>query len=395
MSLDALEARIVAGEAVVAGVLSGTSGDGIDVALVRLPPRPATGPWPAPELAAFAIEPFPAELAARVRSVLDGRPSGLRETALLHRDLGLAFGDAVARVARRAGLRPDLVGSHGQTVWHHDGLEPSGPATLQLGDGDFVAERAGCTTVSDFRQRDVAAGGEGAPLSVLADGWLFASEPRPLAVLNLGGMANLSLLDDDGERGFDTGPCGSLLDGLARRLLDLPFDPDGSHAARGTARPALVEAILDHPYFARPAPKSTGRDTFGGEWVDAVLGRAEALGVDEPGDVLASAVEAVAAHVAAGFDAGFRPEARPARLLVAGGGARNRTLALALASRLACPVESSVVAGVDPDGREAMVFALLAVRCVLGLASTRAGATGAAPGRPLGKISPISAREGR
>lgn len=391
MPLAALTARIVTGEAVVAGVLSGTSGDGIDVALLRVPPRPDADPWPAPELAAFSIEPFPEHVAARLRSVLDGRPTGLRETALLHRDLGQAFGDAVADVARRAGVRPDLVGSHGQTVWHHDGQEPGGAATLQLGDGDFVAERAGCTTVSDFRQRDLAAGGEGAPLSVLADGWLFASAPRPLAVLNLGGMANLSLLDAGGARAFDTGPCGSLLDGLSRRLLDLPFDPDGARAARGTVRPALVEAILDHPFFARRPPKSTGRDTFGAEWVDGVLARAGGLGVVEPRDVLASAIEAVAGHVAAGFEAGFRP----ARLLVAGGGARNRTLLAALAARLPCPVESSSAAGVDPDGREAMVFALLAVRCVLGLASTRPGATGAASGRPLGKISPISAPHGR
>src|SRR4051794_9258656 len=143
--------------AIVAGVLSGTSADGIDVAITRM--REAADDVETPELIVFATLPFPDDVRARVRDVLDGTPCGLREAALLSRDLGRAFGRAARDLAHEHGVELDLVGSHGQTVWHHDGNEASGAATLQLGDGDFVAEEAGCTVVSDFRQRDVAAGG--------------------------------------------------------------------------------------------------------------------------------------------------------------------------------------------------------------------------------------------
>lgn len=377
--LARLAERVASGEAVVGGVLSGTSADGIDVGLARFVRR--GGALALSESLAFSTEPFPAELGARVREVLDGVPADLRTTALLHRDLGRAFGAAVAAVARRAGLAPELVGSHGQTVYHHDGREPSGAATLQLGDGDFVAEAAGCAVVSDFRQRDVAAGGGGAPLSAYADDLLFASAPRPLAVANLGGMANLSWIDGERVLAYDTGPAGALLDGLARRLLDRPFDAGGAAASAGRADPSLVRVWLAHPFFAEPPPKSTGRDTFGEAWIDACLagarGRAE--------DLLASAVELVAASVAGALR--WLPAAPP-RVWLAGGGVRNRALVSALERALPTGVDSSAAAGVDPDGREALVFAALAARWIAGEGVTRPGATGAARGRVLGKLSP-------
>src|SRR5688500_13287580 len=190
--------RLLSGDAVVAGVLSGTSGDGIDVALARFGRTGGNG-LGAPRLVAFATLPFPEGVGGRVRRVLDGEPVGLRESALLSRDLGRAFGRAARELADAQGLSLDLVASHGQTVWHHDGTEPSGPATLQLGDGDFVAEESGAATVSDFRQRDIAAGGEGAPISALADDAIFADVERPCAILNLGGMANVTLLEEGGD----------------------------------------------------------------------------------------------------------------------------------------------------------------------------------------------------
>ncbi|MGK0219433.1 MAG: anhydro-N-acetylmuramic acid kinase, partial [Planctomycetota bacterium] len=206
----------------VAGVLSGTSADGIDVALVEIAWSP--GRAEGARLVAFASEPFEPELAGRVRRVLDGEAIGLGETAYLHRDLGLAFGGAVARLGREQDWAPHIVGSHGQTVWHHDGEGGRGPASLQLGDGDFVAEAAGAGTVSDFRQADMAAGGDGAPLSAYADDLVFREAGLPLAVLNLGGMGNLSWLDGEKVLAFDTGPAGALLDGLARKLLGQPMD---------------------------------------------------------------------------------------------------------------------------------------------------------------------------
>jgi len=405
VTFSALATRLESGEALVAGVLSGTSADGIDVGLVRFsevtcnhPDAPSSSHpggggggtllrLGVPELVAFSIEPYPPELAARVRALLDGGPSDLRTSALLDRDLGRAFGSAARTVAERFGQRLDLVGSHGQTVWHHDGLEASGPATLQLGDGDFVAESAGCAVVSDFRQRDIAAGGGGAPLSALADDLIFAGVPRPAVILNLGGMANLTWLEapaGEPEVGlaFDVGPAGSLLDGIARRHLAAPLDEDGACAARGTPHAAWVAELLEHPFLSEAPPKSTGRDTFGEAWLDRILLRAGALGIRRSEDLLASAVEFVARSVAGALGSA------PTELVVAGGGARNRALLAALGARAGCPVVSSKDHGVEPDAREALVFAVLAARAVLGQPVTRRTATGAGPGRILGKLSP-------
>jgi anhydro-N-acetylmuramic acid kinase len=363
--------------AVVAGVLSGTSADGIDVVLARV--RTRAGALLPPETLAFDVEPLDEALRAAARGALD-----VRACALLSRDLGRAFGRAARRVADRHGVRLDLVASHGQTVWHHDGAEPSGPATLQLGDGDFVAEEAGSTVASDFRQRDVAAGGEGAPLSALADGLVFARAPRPTAILNLGGMANLTFLGtrEDDVLAFDTGPAGSLLDGLARKLLGRPFDPEGRSAAAGTAIPDLVAALGGHPFFTKNPPKSTGRESFGDAYVEDVLRRAGGARAE---DVLASAVRFVAESVVLAIERFARERADT--LLVAGGGVRNRALLAAIAASAPCRVATSDEAGVDPKAREALVFAVLGARCALGIPSTHEGATGARKGRVLGKLS--------
>ncbi len=379
MRLEELVRRLERGRAVVAGVLSGTSADGIDVVLTRLEAE-AGNP---PEALAFAVLPFEEELHTRVRALLDGRGATVRELALLDRDLGRAFGAAARQVADGAGLPLDLVGSHGQTIYHHDGREPSGPATLQLGDGDHVARAAGAFVASDFRQADVAAGGEGAPISALADALLFAALTRPAAVLNLGGMANLSLLGEGAEVGaFDVGPAGSLLDGLSRRLLDRPWDEGGAVARGGTVLPALLERLLAHPFLRAAPPKSTGRDTFGEPWIEELL--AAAPRGARPPELLATAVEFVACAVA---DA-LRRWSPPVReLVVAGGGARNLALVESLARRCGVPVGSSRAHGVDPDAREALVFAVLAARTARGIPSSSPAATGARRGAVLGKLS--------
>jgi len=387
--------RLERGEAVVAGVLSGTSADGIDVALVR---PGVAGPA---ELLAFATRPFPEALALELRALLEGDQGGrgpaTRAIALLHRDLGEAFGAATVDVARREGLVPDLVGSHGQTVFHHDGEPGARGASLQLGDGDRVARRVGAVTVSDFRAADLAAGGEGAPLSALVEEELFPAPgssaggpglPRPAAVLNLGGIGNVTLLRaGQSPVAFDTGPANTLLDGLARRCLGQACDLDGRAASRGRASEALVQEFLRHPFFDRRPPRSTGRDTFGAPWVAAFLGRGQALGLGAE-DLLASGVSLVAASVAEALRR-FLPE--PPRLLVlCGGGARNPALCAELERRTGLETHNSGRHGVDADAREALVFAHLAVRCVLGRSSTPgdgAGLTGAAPGAILGKIS--------
>lgn len=326
-----------------------------------------------------------------MRAALDGRErSGFRETALLSRDLGIAFGEAVRSLARREGVAVDLVGSHGLTVYHHDGAEPSGPASLQLGEGDFLAEATGgAAVVSDFRQRDLAAGGEGAPLSVLADDVVFAAAPRPAAILNLGGLANLSWLGEGAEPlAFDTGPASCLLDGLARRCLRRPFDEGGAAAAAAAPLPELLEIWRSHPFFELAPPKSTGRDTFGERWLDGLLASHRARAAS-PGELLATGVELVAGTIARGV-CEHLPEP-PETLWIAGGGVHNGALLAALERHLGPGVpRSSSQIGIDPDAREALVFAVLAVRAVLGEAVTRSSATGARGGRILGKITPPS-----
>ncbi|MEE2941214.1 MAG: anhydro-N-acetylmuramic acid kinase, partial [Planctomycetota bacterium] len=280
----------------VAGVLSGTSADGIDVAVAapRYRTRGGATRLVGLEQLAFTTEPFPDGLGERVQAALQRGPGRLGDVALLHRDLGRAFGAAARRVAAQAGAGPlDLVASHGQTVFHHDGAGPAGRATLQLGDGDEVAEAAGCGAVTDLRTRDVAAGGEGAPLVALVDDVLFRDAPRPLAVLNLGGIANWTVLADGDEpaRAFDAGPAGALLDGLARRLLSRPYDDGGRVALQGSLDAALLERLLDHPFLLAIPPKSTGRDTFDEAWIDGVLAAASHLA---DADILATAARFVA-----------------------------------------------------------------------------------------------------
>ncbi len=337
---------------VVAGVLSGTSGDGIDVGFAALQ-RNGSG---SPEPLGFATVPFDGDLGPRVRALLDGEVAPLDRWARLHLDLGRAFGQAVAQVAQDLDVSLDLVGSHGQTVWHFDGQGEAG--TWQWGEGHQVARYAGVPCVCDFRSAHVAAGGHGAPLAILGDRRLFAGVPMPAAVLNLGGMGNLSVWGRDPalDRAWDTGPAGAWLDGLARRLLGQPMDRDGACAAQGTARPAWVAWLLDHPFFAEDLPRSTGRDTFGEAYLDPFL-EVVAPGA-RPADLLASAVQAIALSVGQSLRRFGPPDLQ--EVWVAGGGVHNLALRSALQEELKLPVRSSAECGVDPDAREALLFACLA-----------------------------------
>jgi anhydro-N-acetylmuramic acid kinase len=387
---ERLAQKILAGECVVAGVLSGTSADGIDVVLFR--PRPVAGGQFEWNPIAFETLPFAVDLAAEVRHVLDGGAIDLARLAHLNRDLGEAFGRAIKQVADGCGETVDLVGSHGQTVWHHDGVGERGRASLQLGDGDFVAEVSGAAVVSDFRQRDLAAGGEGAPIGHLVDPWLFPKLPLPGAILNLGGFGNLTLLGDAGVlASFDTGPAGALLDGISRTCLGQEMDSGGEQAARGTCCEQLFAQWMGElePFLSTPPPRSTGRDSFGALWVQSLLQRANGT---PPCDLLATGVAVVAATVARSL-ADLTLCDLPTELVVAGGGARNPELLRAIAKATSLPVVSSACHGVAPDEREALVFGLLAVAHVLEIPlpvkndSVRTP-TGAKLGRLLGKLSP-------
>ncbi|HET6397787.1 MAG TPA: anhydro-N-acetylmuramic acid kinase, partial [Pseudoxanthomonas sp.] len=272
------------------------------------------------------------------------------------------------------------IGSHGQTVRHRPGGEA--PFTLQIGDGNVIAERSGIATVADFRRRDVAAGGHGAPLVPAFHAALLHSESEDRAVLNLGGIGNYTLLPRQGPvRGFDTGPANALLDAWCQRHTGAAFDADGAFAAGGTVDEALLARLLDEPWFALPPPKSTGREQFHLDWVQARL-----RGGESPADVQATLLELSAATAA---DALRAHQPRTARVLACGGGVRNPVLMRRLAARLpGVAVESTAAHGLDPDFVEAMAFAWLARQTLAGLPGNLPAVTGARGPRVLGVVHP-------
>lgn len=360
------------------GLLSGTSADAIDAALVRFEP--------AIELVAAASLPYPEPLRARVLAVSQRRePVALEEYAALDVEIGRVFADAANALIAQAGIGASdvrAIGSHGQTLWHAPRADV--PATLQAGDPNVVAERTGITTVADFRRRDVAAGGEGAPL-MPAFHEAFLRHPDEVRVaLNLGGIANVTVLAPGREViGFDTGPANALLDAWAQRHLGTAHDAEGNWSRDGSVQPDLLAAWLEDPYFSRPGPKSTGRDYFNAHWLAA---RTPAIEQRSPADVQATLVALTTASVASAVQR-VAPEA--ARVVVCGGGARNRALMQRLQLDLGgIALETSDVHGVPLDHVEAMGFAWLARETLEGRPGNRPSVTGARGARVLGAIYP-------
>lgn len=365
------------------GVMSGTSLDGIDVALVELEgaeERPTA--W---RLVAFRTEAYDSGMRDRIRGVIDA--GSAEALSGLDFELGARIGAAVRRTLEASSIPPDRVeaiGSHGQTVWHRP-PEPGRPgATLQLGQAAVIAEETSCLVVSDFRVRDMAAGGEGAPLTAYTD-WLLLRGPEARAIQNIGGMANVTALPAEGSetvpQAFDTGPGVALLDGAVERLTagSLSFDRDGELAARGTvSEPALAEWLSD-PFFDRSPPKSTGRERFSQPRLVQWLARHDDLSVE---DLAATLTELTARTIA---DAYRWIEFGLDACYLCGGGARNPALAGRLAQLLApLPVRNVGVLGVDADAREAVAFAILARQHALGFPANAPWATGASGPRVLG-----------
>jgi anhydro-N-acetylmuramic acid kinase len=338
----------------VVGLMSGTSLDGIDAAWLRTDGEAAIATGPA------ATTPYPEAFRERLRGVLGGS-APTDEIAAVARDLTLLHAEAVERLLAAEGPgRPDLVGFHGHTILH----QPEAGRTWQIGDGALLARRLGVPVVSDFRSADVAAGGQGAPLVPAFHAALAGGIERPLAVLNIGGVANVTWIGDT-LLAFDTGPGNALIDDWALRHTGRAIDQDGALAGAGTADRSAVARFLAHPYFAAPPPKSLDRDDFTG-LVPAGLGPA-----DGAATLVAITVEAVrraADHL----------PAPPRRWLVTGGGRRNPILMRALAAALDGPVDAVEAVGWDGDALEAQAFAYLAVRSVKGLPLTFPGTTGVA-----------------
>jgi anhydro-N-acetylmuramic acid kinase len=356
------------------GLISGTSADGIDVALVDF----SHGV----RLLYAATYPYAPELRAEVLALTQGDGTfELDQFGRLDVRLGEAFASAATDLLRSADIRITSVralGSHGQTMRHR----PDGPHpfTLQLADASVIAERTGILTVADFRRADVAAGGQGAPLLPVLHAALLAQPGEARAVLNLGGIANLTLLGSGGSvRGFDTGPANALLDAWCQRHTGTACDTGGALAASGHVDPILLAALLREPYFALPAPKSTGREYFHLRWLDAHLA-GHALSV---ADVQATLLALTAHSIAAALQA-HAPDTRT--VYACGGGVHNPALMRALKQALPCTLLSTAAAGVDPDFIEAMAFAWLARERLRGRAGNLPEVTGARGPRVLGAV---------
>lgn len=369
-----------------AGVMSGTSLDGVTAALARFE-EPTPGIFHAHFLGQRTI-PFGAQREAQVRTAL--ARGGPRELALLHADLGEWCAECVETLCDDAGVAAAslaFVASHGLTVWH----EPR-RSSLQLGNPAVIAERLGVAVVSDFRSRDVAAGGEGAPLVPRADRLLFAREDAPRALLNIGGIANFTVVPPRGDPAdvlaLDTGPGVMVIDACVRRLFPgRSYDQDGQIARSGRVLDDIVAGVLAQPYFAQPAPKSTGRELFGDRFTDGFIARCLEAGAS-PEDVVATATALTARAI--GVAARLIPPAlTPRDVLRSGGGARNPVLVAALEA--AWPgVEHQDFGAVffDGDAKEAVAFAFLGYLTWTERAGNEPGATGARGPRVLGSITP-------
>ena len=358
------------------GLISGTSVDAIDAVLVRFEPQRV-------QLLESHVATYPDALRARLLAAIrEPATFTVDEYGELDTWVGACFRDAALELLERAGARPSdvrAIGSHGQTVRHRPDAEHR--FTLQIGDPSTIATGTGIDTVADFRRADLALGGEAAPLVPPFHDWLFGGSGQARAILNLGGIANLTLLPARGQpvTGFDVGPANSLMDLWAERYLGKPYDDAGAWAASGTADNDLLEQMLADPWFELEPPKSTGFEYFNADW----LARHDP-GRLSPEDVQATLCELTSTSVARALDR-WAPDT--AEVFVCGGGARNRALLDSLARALpGKAVDTTSSVGLDPDWVEATAFAWLAARTLARRPGSLASVTGAARDSVLGGI---------
>jgi len=371
----------------VIGLISGTSADGIDAALCEIDGAP-------PHLNARIIRaqtiPYVPQLRERILAAM--RPTGADAHALCI--LNAAVGEAFAQAAHALDPQElDLIGSHGQTVWHQVEADGHVSATLQIGEASIIAERSGATVVSNLRARDVAAGGQGAPLVSYLD-WLLLRHPTDWrAVQNIGGIGNVTFLPplaqpDARMMAFDTGPGNALLDTLVSIMTDgrQTYDSGGQLAAQGQVDADWLAALIEHPYFHQPPPKTTGRELFGSDYAAQLLQDGRARGLSDP-SILATTTALTAASIAAAYH-DFSP-VPIAESILGGGGRLNSTLVAMLRQRLSpARVSLSDDHGIDGDFKEALLFAVLAYETWHNRPGCLPEQTGAPHASVLGQITP-------
>jgi len=385
MDLDAIrykKARFVI------GLMSGTSTDGIDAVLMRLQ---GESPRLAMKLIGYQSFPFNAEIK---RKLLDEHMNA-RDVCTLNFEMGNLLADAAEAMIREAfdkQIKVDFIASHGHTVAH---CPPSGNGalvgTLQIGEPAMIAERTGIPVVSDFRPRDMCAGGQGAPLVPYADWLIFHRDSHTVGCLNLGGIANFTILPPSFSdvMAFDTGPANMATDGAIRLLSrgDMDFDKDGAIAAKGKVIPEFLDYLLDHPYFKKAPPKTTGRDEFGPHIYlrDAILNRRD----NSTEDLMATVTHSVVRNIIDAYKNFVAQQHSIQFLVVGGGGAKNKTLMAMLGAAMpGVTIYTSERYGIPLGAREALSFAILGHETMLGKPSNIPSATGARHACVLGKITP-------
>lgn len=383
----------------IVGMMSGTSVDGVDAALVEVR---GTGDRCQVKLLAFENRPYPETVREEIFTLFQPEQATVDRVGRMNVLLGELYARSARSVVEGAGLRledVDLIGSHGQTIWHSPQTvwEEGFPIhyTVQIGEGAVIAARTGVPTVSDFRVADMAVGGQGAPLVPFTEYLLYRREEETILLQNIGGIGNMTVLPagagPEEVYAFDTGPGNMIIDAAVSALTggEQTYDVDGAMAAAGRVNADLLAWLQQEPYYSRPLPKTTGREEFGTQYTERVLERGRELGLSSQ-DIVATVTDLTAWSIADAYGRYVQPRYRASRLVVGGGGSYNPTLLAFLSRRLGeygVAVQTQEDLGWSSDAKEAVAFAVLADRCAMGEANSLPGVTGAEWAAVMGKIS--------
>ena len=383
----------------VVGMMSGTSVDGVDAALVEIS---GTDSEPKVKLLAFENKPYPPQVREKIFSLFTPANATVDKVGYMNFLLGEIYAKSALSVIEKAGMKPeeiDVIGSHGQTIWHApipespDGIPVA--YTVQIGEGSVIAERTGSLTVSDFRVADMAAGGQGAPLVPFSEYLLYRREKETILLQNIGGIGNMTVMPAGAKPrdvfAFDTGPGNMIIDAVISAVTggEKTYDAGGETAAKGRVCNALLDILKEEPYYRQPLPKTTGREHFGVQYTEKILSwwKENPIPVE---DLLATVTDLTAYSIADAYERYVLPKYRASEIIVGGGGSYNATLLRFMKERFAphgVAVRTQEDLGLSSDAKEAVAFALMADCCMRGKANTLPSVTGAEHPAVMGKIS--------
>lgn len=383
----------------VVGMMSGTSVDGVDAALVEIS---GTDSEPKVKLLAFENKPYPPQVREKIFLLFTPANATVDKVGYMNFLLGEIYAKSALSVIEKAGMKPeeiDVIGSHGQTIWHApipespDGIPVA--YTVQIGEGSVIAERTGILTVSDFRVADMAAGGQGAPLVPFSEYLLYRREKETILLQNIGGIGNMTVMPAGAKPrdvfAFDTGPGNMIIDAVISAVTggEKTYDAGGETAAKGRVCNALLDILKEEPYYRQPLPKTTGREHFGVQYTEKILSwwKENPIPVE---DLLATVTDLTAYSIADAYERYVLPKYRASEIIVGGGGSYNATLLRFMKERFAphgVAVRTQEDLGLSSDAKEAVAFALMADCCMRGKANTLPSVTGAEHPAVMGKIS--------